>query len=151
MNRLKELRKEKKLSQKQIALELDTPLRTYQRWENDETQIKPDKAQTLANFFGVNEGYLLGYSDAMEKPTRKLLTPKEFNNWEEFSYLELGKTNLSFDQFEGLKKLKLDSDIQELIFNFALMDNESKKIFNSLAKKINGKKAIHFIGSDHND
>lgn len=61
MNRLKELRKEKKLSQKQVALELDSPLRTYQRWENGETQIKPDKAQALADYFGVSVGYLLGY------------------------------------------------------------------------------------------
>ncbi|HFI0041620.1 TPA: helix-turn-helix transcriptional regulator, partial [Streptococcus suis] len=36
MNRLKELRQEKKLSQKEIALELQVPLRTYQRWENGE-------------------------------------------------------------------------------------------------------------------
>ncbi|MFX3789224.1 helix-turn-helix domain-containing protein, partial [Streptococcus suis] len=53
MNRLKELRQEKKLSQKEIALELQVPPRTYQRWENGESQIKPDKAQALADHFGV--------------------------------------------------------------------------------------------------
>lgn len=63
MNRLKELRQEKKLSQKEMALELHTPLRTYQRWENGESQIKPDKAQTLANFFDVPVGFLLGFGD----------------------------------------------------------------------------------------
>ena len=63
MNRLKELRQEKKLSQKEIALELQIPLRTYQRWENGESQIKPDKAQQLANFFGVSISVLLGYRD----------------------------------------------------------------------------------------
>lgn len=63
MNRLKELRQEKKLSQKEMALELHTPLRTYQRWENGESQIKPDKAQQLADFFGVSIGYLLGYTE----------------------------------------------------------------------------------------
>lgn len=63
MNRLKELRQEKKLSQKEMALELHTPLRTYQRWENGESQIKPDKAQQLADFFGVSIGVLLGYRD----------------------------------------------------------------------------------------
>ena len=73
MNRLKELRKEKKLSQKEMALELHTPLRTYQRWENGESQIKPDKAQQLADFFGVSVGYLLGYAtvdDVMELTTK---------------------------------------------------------------------------------
>ena len=63
MNRLKELRQEKKLSQKEIALELQVPLRTYQRWENGESQIKPDKAQALADHFGVSVGYLLGYEE----------------------------------------------------------------------------------------
>lgn len=63
MNRLKELRHGKKLSQKEIALQLQIPLRTYQRWENGESQIKPDKAQTLADFFGVSIGYLLNYVD----------------------------------------------------------------------------------------
>ncbi len=67
MNRLKELRQEKKLSQKEIALELQIPLRTYQRWENGESQIKPEKAQQLADFFGVSVGYLLGYSDFKDK------------------------------------------------------------------------------------
>ena len=34
MNRLKELRKEKKLTQKELAEETDIPYRTLQRWEN---------------------------------------------------------------------------------------------------------------------
>lgn len=61
MNRLKELRKEKKQTQKEFAKETGTPLRTLQSWENGESQIKPDKAQQLAEYFGVNVGYLLGY------------------------------------------------------------------------------------------
>ena len=67
MNRLKELRKEKKLTQKELAEETDIPYRTLQRWENGESQIKPDKAQQLADFFGVSVGYLLGYSDKEER------------------------------------------------------------------------------------
>ena len=62
MNRLKELRKEKKLSQKEMAEELEVPYRSYQRWENGEVQIKPDKAQALADYFGVSVGYLHRYS-----------------------------------------------------------------------------------------
>ncbi|WP_444811331.1 helix-turn-helix domain-containing protein [Streptococcus canis] len=76
MNRLKELRQEKKLSQKELAEKLSFPLRTYQRLENGESQIKPDKAQLLADFFGVSVGYLLGYAtvdDVMEL-TIKVMT-----------------------------------------------------------------------------
>lgn len=63
MTRLKELRKEKKLTQKELAEETDIPYRTLQRWENGESQIKPEKAEKLADFFGVSVGYLLDYDD----------------------------------------------------------------------------------------
>ena len=63
MNRLKELRKEKKLTQKELAQNIGAGLRTIQTWENGESQIKPDKAQQLADFFGVSIAHLLGYED----------------------------------------------------------------------------------------
>nr|DAK74140.1 MAG TPA: Repressor protein CI [Caudoviricetes sp.] len=61
MNRLKELRQEKKLSQKELAENIRVHYRALQNWENGESQIKPEKAQQLADYFGVNVGYLLGY------------------------------------------------------------------------------------------
>lgn len=63
MNRLKELRKAKKLTQQELAEKTDIPYRTLQRWESGENQIKPDKAQKLADFFGVSIAHLLGYDD----------------------------------------------------------------------------------------
>ena len=63
MNRLKELRQEKKLSQKELAENIGVHYRTLQNWENGESQIKPEKAQQLADYFGVSVGYLLGYSN----------------------------------------------------------------------------------------
>ncbi|WP_148877942.1 helix-turn-helix domain-containing protein [Streptococcus sp. Marseille-P7375] len=66
MNRLKELRQGKKLSQKEIAETLGFSLRSFQRMENGESQIKPEKAQQLADYFGVSVGYLLGYIDDSE-------------------------------------------------------------------------------------
>lgn len=73
MNRLKELRKEKKLTQEELAGEIGVSKITILRWENGERQIKPDKAQALADYFGVPVGYLLGYStvsDVMELTTK---------------------------------------------------------------------------------
>ncbi|HFR3870335.1 TPA: helix-turn-helix domain-containing protein, partial [Streptococcus suis] len=63
MNKLKELRKERNLTQKELSVETGIPYRTIQRWENGETTIKQDKAQELADHFGVSVGYLLGLSD----------------------------------------------------------------------------------------
>lgn len=64
MNRLKELRQEKKVSQKAIAEMLAVNEKTVSRWENGESNIKPEKAQQLADYFRVSVGYLLGYSDS---------------------------------------------------------------------------------------
>lgn len=66
MNRLKKLRQEKKLSQKELADYLGINEKTISRWENGESTIKSDKAQALADYFGVPVGYLLGYSDTSE-------------------------------------------------------------------------------------
>lgn len=63
MNRLKELRKSKKLTQQEIADEVGVIKRTYVYWEQGEHQMKPDKAQQLADFFGVSVGYLLGFTE----------------------------------------------------------------------------------------
>lgn len=63
MNKLKELRKKKGLSQQALANELGVHYRTLQNWENGESQIKPDKAQQLADFFNVSVAYMLGYTE----------------------------------------------------------------------------------------
>nr|DAY35134.1 MAG TPA: Repressor protein CI [Caudoviricetes sp.] len=63
MNRLKDLRQNKKLTQQELANEMGITKRTYIYWEKGDRQIKPEKAQQLADFFGVSVGYLLGYND----------------------------------------------------------------------------------------
>lgn len=63
MNRLKKLRQEKKLTQQELADIAAVTKRTYIYWEKGDRQIKPDKAQALADYFGVTEGYLLGYTN----------------------------------------------------------------------------------------
>lgn len=72
MNRLKELRKEKKLTQQELADYMQVTRRGYQKWENGESNIKPKKAQQLADFFGVSVGYLLGYSDKVNAKVKLL-------------------------------------------------------------------------------
>lgn len=68
MNRLKELRKKRGLTQNQLAKDISVHYRTLQNWENGDSQLKPDKIQQLANYFEVSEAYLLGY-DIGTKPT----------------------------------------------------------------------------------
>ena len=67
MNRLKELRQKKGDTQEVVAKAMGVTRRGYQKWENEESQIKPEKAQQLADYFGVSVGYLLGFSGDAEK------------------------------------------------------------------------------------
>lgn len=62
-NKLKELRKDKGLSQQALAEQIGVHYRTLQNWENGKTNIKPEKAEQLAGFFNVPVVHLLGYDD----------------------------------------------------------------------------------------
>lgn len=61
MNRLKQLRKSKGMTQSELVKEIKVSEKTISRWEKEETLMKANKAQLLAKHFGVSVGYLLGY------------------------------------------------------------------------------------------
>lgn len=92
MNRLKELRKEKNLTQQELADYMQVTRRGYQKWENGESQIKTEKAEKLADFFGVNTAYLLGYSDFPARNLRELLT-HEVKAEKEYKVIRIGNEN----------------------------------------------------------
>lgn len=79
MNRLKELRTDFGLTQQKTADIAEVSKRTYIYWENGETQIKPSKAQVLADYFGVPVGYLLGYSSNSLSISGNLKTGDKIN------------------------------------------------------------------------
>ena len=70
--RLKELRQEKKYTQAQIAKLMDVNVKTISRWEKGEFEIKPAQAKMLADYFGVSEAYLLGYSSVKNEADLKM-------------------------------------------------------------------------------
>ena len=71
-NRLKELRKEKKDTQAELANLMGVNVKTISRWEKGEFEIKPAQAKMLADYFGVSETYLLGYSDLKNEADTKV-------------------------------------------------------------------------------
>ena len=64
--RLKLLRKEKKLTQKEIALFLDKTERHYQDIEAGRINIASLMLLKLADYFGVSADYLLGRTENRE-------------------------------------------------------------------------------------
>lgn len=61
--RLKALRKEAKLTQKQMAEALSIKQPTYAQWENGRTKPKGETLEKFADFFNVSTDYLLGKTD----------------------------------------------------------------------------------------
>lgn len=136
MNRLKELRKKKGISQKEFSKEHNIPLRTLQSWENGESQFKADRGQQLAEYFDVSLNYLLGFEDEPHKSMYDLAqqNPEDFpsdeddlqditpqglvdassENNKRYFYIE-NITNFVKDKKTTNSKLKLLSD---LIDNF---------------------------------
>ncbi|MCI8689546.1 MAG: helix-turn-helix transcriptional regulator [Oscillibacter sp.] len=61
--RLHQLRKEKKLRQKDMADFLGMTLRNYQRIDAGEIDVAASQLCELADYFGVSVDYLLGRTD----------------------------------------------------------------------------------------
>lgn len=127
MSRLKELRQEKKLTQQELAKEIGVSKLTILNWEKGEHQIKSEKAQQLADIFGVSVGYLLGYEDyksiqndafdSYRNMAKLLRTNPDFKNiiseYDETNRKN-GKLDLSlFVQAESLPII--EQDIKDLI------------------------------------
>ena len=127
MNRLKELRQGKKLTQQELAKQIGVSKLTILNWEKGEHQIKSDKAQQLADFFEVPVGYLLGYDDyktiqndafdSYRNMVKLLLTNPDFKNiiseYDETNRKN-GKRDLSlFVKAESLPVI--EQDIKDLI------------------------------------
>lgn len=63
-NRLKDLREDSDLSQKELAAKLGYHTTTYQRWEDNVHSIKLIDAINIADFFGVSLDYLAGRTNS---------------------------------------------------------------------------------------
>lgn len=122
MNRLKELRKEKKLTQEELAGEIGVSKITILRWENGERQIKQDKAQQLADYFGVSVGYLLGYSDF--KTPEDFLDTREIVHHEEVGdIIELKANPIELLTFNTIGEKRID-DFYSALINIANIENK---------------------------
>lgn len=61
--RLKELREERELTQKELAQSIGVAQSNVSRWEKDEMEPSAEIVVKLADFFQVSADYLLGRSD----------------------------------------------------------------------------------------
>lgn len=77
MDILKNLRKEKKLNQKDIADYLGITQQAYQKYENGTSEMSGSTIKKLAGFYGVTTDYLLGRDTSEPEPLDDL--ERQFN------------------------------------------------------------------------
>lgn len=65
--RIKELRKIKKLTQKQLAEKINVDCSAVTKWETGKANPDFEKQQFLADFFNVSVDYLLGRTEKKER------------------------------------------------------------------------------------
>lgn len=66
MNRLKDLREDKDLLQKDIAKLMNIPTRTYSSYETEERGLPLDILKKLAIFYNTSTDYIIGLTNEIK-------------------------------------------------------------------------------------
>lgn len=79
MNRVKELRKQKHITQEELGKVLDIQKAAISKYENGRAEPSAEVLKKMSAYFGVSIDYLLGNSTSKEIPDSNLppLTPKD--------------------------------------------------------------------------
>ncbi|WP_370852220.1 helix-turn-helix domain-containing protein [Megasphaera elsdenii] len=79
MNRVKELRKQKHITQEELGKVLDIQKAAISKYENGRAEPSTEVLKKMSAYFGVSIDYLLGNSTSKEIPNSNLppLTPKD--------------------------------------------------------------------------
>lgn len=65
--RIKDLREDNDLTQKEIAETLNLHLTTYQRWESGEREIPTHIIKALCRYYNVSADYILGFTNKQKE------------------------------------------------------------------------------------
>lgn len=103
--RLKELREQRKLNMRQMAIILDVPYTTYVSWEKGEREPNSEKLVLLSRYFGCTVDYLIGLSDEFDTVPE----PSEEEGKKESAPLKVIRSEFE-NKLSGLS----DTDLTEL-------------------------------------
>jgi len=77
MNRLRELREDRDLLQKDIAKEIGLSQRNYSYYETEQSMLTADILRNLANFYNTSIDYLLYETDERKPYTKSIMKMKK--------------------------------------------------------------------------
>lgn len=153
-NRLKFLRTKEGITQDELAKIINKDLKENEKpiskmvisnWENNKHTIKPEKAQQLADIFGVSVAYLLGYEDNFIEAVKELRQKdgsdeaffKAFRAYYELKIAD-GKENLLILKGEDFLNKYREEILKSLIPNFVELDKHELEKYLSDEKLLNG-------------
>lgn len=124
MTRLRELQRAEKLTQQELADIAEVSKRTIQNWEDGTSNIKPEKAKKLADYFGVSVGYLLGYDDNDFEKQIRIDTLNDIINHLHKTHISLFKTTNETAFWEGFEAAELLVQTQKEMLEFEEQEDE---------------------------
>lgn len=146
--RLKQLRKEKKLTQKELAIALNIPYRTLLNWELNTRKPSYENMIKMQEFFNVSGAYLRGETDIKEAMTwddSEIMDEVEkqlISSMKALSNLAIAQTDANkkilfnfFVEFRGLAESLESND------DFYLLTETMIKNFNTLERIIRHSKS----------
>ena len=151
MNRIKELRKQKKVTQEEVAEAIGVTRRGFQKWENGESQITLKNATQLADYFGVPLTYLLNQEEEWEKLQKlhqKLPTVKEFD---EALFKKQENRFKRFVQFVSDEEMKIKDRNLVLIFNLLVSSDETFGVNQIYPFPLDEKDEYHFTNQEKSE
>lgn len=107
--RLRDLREDKEINQKQVSEILNLAEKTYQRYERGENDIPLEKALILAEFYGVSLDYIAGRTNDKKGLTKDRIPEDEariLKKLQKLSDIDKGK-------IEGRIDLMIEKDEEE--------------------------------------
>ena len=135
-DRLKQLRKSKKLTQVQVSEMIDVQQGTYSRWENGTLEPNLEAVVKLAKLFDTTTDYLLGktiYStlDAVPHPITRI----DLKKLKAFNKTELDDLKFAIVMSRIKNHSTLPKYIDELVSEYNL-DEEEQEILHTLFKEV---------------
>lgn len=79
IKRLKDLREDNDLTQKDISAILETTSQYYQKYENGIRPLPIERLEILADYYKTSTDYILGRTDIKEAYPKKERTAKKIN------------------------------------------------------------------------
>lgn len=155
-NRIAELRKEKGMTLKKLAEELNIRDNTLSQYETGKRSPQLGLLQEIANYFNVSIEYLTKYSDKRDYPinnnSEAIEILKRLKEKKEFTYMNLSlKTSIELKAWCIANKELLENEYPELLTTVSnFKENvamEDKKIKAYLAKRFNLNSYMNDINS----